>query len=77
MITVSGVRNSCAAVGEEAQTLEDVYEPYLIQEGFLTRTPRGRMATRLAYAHLGKTPPVGTLGNQGTLFEDAGGQQEE
>jgi len=63
-----GLETLAAAVGEEAQTLEDVYEPFLIQEGFLTRTPRGRMATRLAYAHLGKIPPVGTLGDQPELF---------
>jgi Holliday junction DNA helicase RuvB len=45
-------------VGEEPDTLEDVYEPYLIQEGFLKRTPRGREATELAYRHLGLEPPV-------------------
>jgi Holliday junction DNA helicase RuvB len=65
-----GLETLAASVGEESQTLEDVYEPYLIQEGFLTRTPRGRMATRLAYLHLGKTPPVGTLGSQGDMFND-------
>ncbi len=48
-----GVETLCAALGEERDTLEDVYEPYLIQEGFLQRTPRGRVATRLAYEHLG------------------------
>ncbi len=72
-----GLDTMAAAVGEEAQTLEDVYEPYLIQEGFLTRTPRGRMATRLAYAHLGKIPPVGTLGNQGALFEEGATERED
>jgi Holliday junction DNA helicase RuvB len=44
-------------VGEEAATLEDVYEPFLIQEGFIKRTSRGREATPLAYAHLGLTVP--------------------
>jgi len=44
-------------VGEEADTLEDVYEPYLIQEGFLKRTSRGREATDLAFTHLGYPPP--------------------
>ena len=42
-----------ATVGEEAVTLEDVYEPYLLQIGFLSRTPRGRCVTRLGYEHLG------------------------
>jgi Holliday junction DNA helicase RuvB len=64
-----GLETLAAAVGEEAQTVEDVCEPYLIQEGFLTRTPRGRMATRLAYAHLGKTPPVNATGDQSELFK--------
>ncbi len=49
-----GLETLAATVGEEAVTLEDVYEPYLIQIGFIARTPRGRCATKLAYAHLGK-----------------------
>lgn len=48
-----GIETLSAAVSEERDTLEDVYEPYLIQEGFLNKTPRGRLATRLAYEHLG------------------------
>lgn len=48
-----GIETLSSALGEERDTLEDVYEPFLIQEGFLQRTPRGRMATRLAYEHLG------------------------
>ena len=48
-----GIETLSSATGEERGTLEDVYEPYLIQEGFIQRTPRGRMATRLAYEHLG------------------------
>lgn len=48
-----GIESLAAAVAEEADTLEDVYEPYLIQEGFIVRTPRGRMASRRAYQHLG------------------------
>jgi holliday junction DNA helicase RuvB len=48
-----GIETLAAAVSEEKDTLEDVYEPYLIQVGFLHKTPRGRMATRLAYEHLG------------------------
>ena len=48
-----GLETLAATIGEEAVTLEDVYEPYLMQLGFLTRTPRGRCATQLAYEHLG------------------------
>ena len=48
-----GLDTLSAAVGEDATTIEDVYEPYLMQIGFLTRTARGRCATRLAYDHLG------------------------
>ncbi len=52
-----GLDTLAAALGEEAVTLEDVCEPYLMQMGFLTRTPRGRCVTQLAYRHLGMTPP--------------------
>lgn len=52
-----GISNLAAAVGEEAHTLEEVYEPYLILQGFLKRTPRGREATELAYRHMGKKSP--------------------
>jgi Holliday junction DNA helicase RuvB len=52
-----GLENVAAAIGEEAGTIEDVIEPYLIQQGFLQRTPRGRMATLAAFRHLGVTPP--------------------
>ena len=48
-----GLETLAATVGEEAITLEDVYEPYLMQIGYLSRTPRGRCVTRLAYEHLG------------------------
>jgi Holliday junction DNA helicase RuvB len=48
-----GIETLSSAIGEERDTLEDVYEPYLLQEGFIQRTPRGRMATRTAYEHLG------------------------
>ena len=51
-----GVETIAAAISEERDTIEDVHEPYLIQIGFLNRTPRGRVATRLAYEHLGITP---------------------
>jgi len=52
-----GLSTIAVVVGEEPDTLEDVYEPYLIQEGFLKRTARGREATDLAFTHLGLTPP--------------------
>ena len=48
-----GLETLAATIGEEAITLEDVYEPYLMQIGFLSRTPRGRCVTRLGYEHLG------------------------
>ena len=48
-----GLDTLSATIGEEAITIEDVYEPYLMQIGFLSRTPRGRCATKLAYDHLG------------------------
>ena len=53
-----GLETLAAAIGEEAVTIEDVYEPYLMQIGFLSRTPRGRCATALAYEHLGLVPPM-------------------
>jgi len=59
----AGIKALSVAVGEDRGTLEDLYEPYLIQEGFLQRTPRGRVATRRAYQHLGLRPPVGTAGS--------------
>ena len=52
-----GLSNLAAVIGEETETIEEVYEPYLIKEGFLKRMPRGRMAMRRAYEHLGKSPP--------------------
>jgi Holliday junction DNA helicase RuvB len=52
-----GLDTLATSVGEERDTVEDVYEPYLIQQGFLQRTPRGRTATRRAYDHLGLSPP--------------------
>jgi Holliday junction DNA helicase RuvB len=52
-----GLETLAAAIGEEAVTIEDVCEPFLMQLGFLGRTPRGRVATRLAYEHLGILPP--------------------
>ncbi|MCB9033807.1 MAG: Holliday junction branch migration DNA helicase RuvB [Chitinophagales bacterium] len=60
-----GLTTIATAVGEEAGTIEEVYEPFLIQEGYLKRTSRGRVATEKAYQHIGKTFPK----NLGTLFE--------
>ena len=56
-----GLETLAAAIGEEAITIEDVYEPYLMLIGFLSRTPRGRCATALAYEHLGITPPAAEI----------------
>ncbi len=60
-----GINTIATAVGEEAGTLEEVYEPFLIMEGFLMRTPRGREATEKAFKHIGKNPPH----LKGTLFD--------
>jgi Holliday junction DNA helicase RuvB len=60
-----GITTISTAVGEEAGTIEEVYEPFLIQEGYLVRTPRGREATELAYKHLGKIP----RSHKGSLFD--------
>ncbi|MEG1573623.1 MAG: Holliday junction branch migration DNA helicase RuvB [Bacteroidales bacterium] len=57
-----GLTTISTALGEDSGTLEEVYEPYLIKEGFLKRTPRGREATELAYKHLGRTPTSGLTG---------------
>jgi len=62
-----GITTIATAVGEETGTLEEVYEPFLIQEGFLKRTPRGREATLKAYTHLGRVAPG--AGGAGLLFE--------
>jgi len=63
-----GLDNVAAAIGEERDTIEDVIEPFLIQQGFLQRTPRGRVATLAAYRHLGVAPPKST----GGLFGETG-----
>ncbi len=67
-----GLDTLAAALGEEAGTLEDVYEPYLLQEGLLMRTPRGRVATVRAYEHLGRRAPARThrSASQSALFGD-------
>ncbi len=56
-----GLSTVAAATSEDAETIESVYEPYLIQQGLLERTPRGRTATSAAYGHLGKEPPAGSV----------------
>ncbi|MFL5578702.1 MAG: Holliday junction branch migration DNA helicase RuvB [Gemmatimonadaceae bacterium] len=61
-----GISTIAAAVGEDGGTIEEVYEPFLVQNGFLQRTPRGRVATSIAYRHFGYTPP--TQASQGALF---------
>jgi Holliday junction DNA helicase RuvB len=64
-----GVSTIAAAVGEDVGTLEEVYEPFLVQNGFLQRTPRGRVATAQAYRHFGFNPPSASAGaQQPTLF---------
>ncbi|MBS0299093.1 MAG: Holliday junction branch migration DNA helicase RuvB, partial [Proteobacteria bacterium] len=65
-----GVDNLAAAISEERDTIEDVLEPYLIQQGFLKRTPRGRMATAAAYQHFGITLPKSGLNSD--LWEESG-----
>ena len=59
-----GLGTIATAVSEDTGTIEEVYEPFLIKEGFLKRTPRGREATELAYTHLGLVPPA----SERTLF---------
>ena len=68
-----GVENLAAAIGEERDTIEDVIEPYLIQQGFLMRTPRGRVATANAYRHFGLRAPTRSqadISASGDLFDD-------
>jgi len=64
-----GLKTIATAIGEDEGTIEDVYEPYLIMEGFIKRTPRGREVTPLAYKHLGRTPAKGTVLEQ-SLFDN-------
>jgi Holliday junction DNA helicase RuvB len=63
------VDNLAAAISEERDTIEDVLEPYLIQQGYLQRTPRGRVATLAAYRHFGITQPVRARSPE--LWDDA------
>ena len=66
-----GISTLAVAVGEERETVEEVAEPFLVRHGFLARTPRGRVATRIAWEHLGLTPPAAEPGDRGdvTLFD--------
>ncbi|MBX2867098.1 MAG: Holliday junction branch migration DNA helicase RuvB [Acidiferrobacterales bacterium] len=66
-----GIDSIAAAIGEERGTIEDVVEPYLIQQGFLMRTPRGRMATKNAWRHLGVDMPVDVSNRQQELMPDS------
>ncbi len=63
-----GLETMAASTGEDAQTIEEVYEPYLLQIGYLNRTPRGRIATPAAWRHLGFTPPKSILSSQLSLL---------
>ena len=64
-----GISTIATAIGEDAGTVEEVYEPFLIKEGFIRRTPRGREVTEQAYIHLGRTPEYGSpAAPEPTLF---------
>jgi Holliday junction DNA helicase RuvB len=65
-----GLSTLAIAVSEPTETVEDVYEPYLIQQGLLLRTPRGRMATPAAWQHLGLVPPASAIpASEASLFD--------
>src|SRR2546430_13363486 len=63
-----GLEAVAATINDEAETLSEIVEPYLLKIGFIAREPRGRRVTREAYAHLGKQPPAGQAPGQSTLF---------
>lgn len=65
-----GIETIAAALSEPRDAIEDIVEPYLLQQGFIQRTPRGRMLTGTAFTHLGRAVPQGFIGNQAGLFED-------
>jgi Holliday junction DNA helicase RuvB len=67
-----GLSSLAVAMGEDATTLEEVYEPFLIMEGFLKRTPQGRVATPRAFRRFGYTLPEKSERSQGTLFVEEG-----
>ena len=64
-----GITTIATDIGEDAGTVEEVYEPFLIMEGFIKRTPRGRMVTELAYKHFGRNPYTGNIMEPG-LFDE-------
>ncbi|HUV32665.1 MAG TPA: Holliday junction branch migration DNA helicase RuvB [Devosiaceae bacterium] len=68
-----GIDTMAAALSEPRDALEEIVEPFLIQQGFIQRTPRGRLLTRLAFEHLGMAVPQGFAGLQASLFEEGGG----
>lgn len=72
-----GVDSLAAAVSEERGTIEDVIEPYLIQQGYIMRTPRGRVATRIAWQHMGVAMPNAGKSSQASIFERKGFEREE
>jgi Holliday junction DNA helicase RuvB len=65
-----GIETIAAALSEPRDAIEEIVEPYLIQQGFIQRTPRGRMLTGTAFQHLGKVVPQGFVGLQANLFEE-------
>ena len=67
-----GLNSLAVSLGEDATTLEEVYEPFLIMEGFLKRTPQGRVATPRAFRRFGYTLSEGKKGSQESLFTDEG-----
>jgi Holliday junction DNA helicase RuvB len=69
-----GIETIAAALSEPRDALEEIVEPYLIQQGFIQRTPRGRMLTALAFQHLGRSVPQGFVGLQASLFEEPEGE---
>ena len=64
-----GLEAVAATINDDAETLSEIVEPYLLKIGFIAREPRGRRVMREAYAHLGKTAPAGSASGQGALFE--------
>jgi Holliday junction DNA helicase RuvB len=68
-----GLSSLAVALGEDISTLEEVYEPFLIQEGFLMRTPRGRVATARSFKRFGYSPPPGLSGGQASFFDGGEG----
>ena len=70
-----GVESLAAAISEERGTIEDVLEPYLIQQGYILRTPRGRMATRATYLHFGLSAPAGSIASSNLSLDLEAGDE--